>query len=77
MLLPCQGAYKTRARCDIHPWVSMDALRWVLVGLVILLIVLGVVISVLEVHIKRRTAQRELLPGGGYGSRAQGEPLAA
>ena len=67
-LLPRRGAYKIRARCDIHPWVSMDALTWVLVGLVI---------SVLEVHIKRCTAQRELLPGEGYGSRAWGEPRAA
>jgi uncharacterized membrane protein len=51
----------------------MDTLTWVLVGLV----ALCVVISVLEVHIKRRAAQRELLPGGGYDSRARGESLAA
>ena len=55
----------------------MDALTWVLIGLVILLVVLCVVLSVLEAHIKRRAAQRELLPGGGYGSQARGEPLAA
>jgi len=55
----------------------MDSLTCVLIGLVTLLVVLCVVISVLEIHIKRRAAQRELLPGGGYGSQARGEPLAA
>lgn len=55
----------------------MEVAFWVLIGLLIALVFTCIMLMVVESYLKRRAVQGDLLPGGGAGRRARGEPLAA
>lgn len=56
---------------------EMDPLFWVFIGLLVAFVFFCSLLVILEMYLKKRAEQVDLVPGGGAGRRGRGEPLRA